>query len=360
MVVRLGILSCARISNVIAAAAKLVDDLEVVAVASRTAAKAAAFAETNGIARACSYAELVVAPEVDAVFVPLPSALATEWAVKAAEAGKHILVDKPFASVAALQAILDAVRSAHVIFLDGTHWVHSVRAKAARDVVRDTCGEPQIVRASFTAPLDLTGDIRTDTSLEPQGVIGDLGWYCSRTAVHYLGTERTAVLKRVACFGSVAKEGWVRDASGVVEFAGGERLSFDVSFKTVLRQRVEVAGTTGTMRIDDFVIPRRQFDDPGVPKEENVETEIVIDTGVWVDTNPIGDDFPSPSKITRSVVSEGRFAVQPVLMLREFVRMITSDDSAASAKWAEQSMNTQRIVDALYADCMAREKGEVV
>ncbi len=349
MVVRLGILSAARISNVIASAATHVDDVEVVAVASRTAAKAEAFAEAHGIARTCTYDELVACPDVDAVYIPVPTMLATEWAVKAAEAGKHVLVDKPFAGVPALQAILDAVHKAGVIFLDGTHWPHAVRTKTAREAVANTCGELRVVKAAFTAPIGLTGDIRTDISLEPQGAIGDLAWYCTRTAVIYLGLERTSVVKRVVCLGNLAKEGFVCDASGVVEFAGGEKLTFDCGYNAVLRQRVEVAGTTGAVLIDDFVTPADQCLNPGLAKEERVESEIVIENGV---------EFPGASKVTRSVVNEGSFAVQPVHMLREFVRMITSKDEAASAKWAEQSMNTQRIVDMLFEDCMAREKSE--
>jgi D-xylose 1-dehydrogenase (NADP+, D-xylono-1,5-lactone-forming) len=86
---RIGILSTASIGAVICDAARAVKNLEIAAVASRTPEKAAAFAAQHGIKISCSYDELLASTAVDAVYVPLPTALATSWAIKAAKAGKH-------------------------------------------------------------------------------------------------------------------------------------------------------------------------------------------------------------------------------------------------------------------------------
>jgi D-xylose 1-dehydrogenase (NADP+, D-xylono-1,5-lactone-forming) len=86
---RIGILSTATIGAVICKAAQALTNVEIVAVASRNTDKAAAFAAEHGINISCSYDELVSCSALNAVYVPLPTALATSWAVKAAHAGKH-------------------------------------------------------------------------------------------------------------------------------------------------------------------------------------------------------------------------------------------------------------------------------
>jgi predicted dehydrogenase len=88
-VLRFGILSTAAIGAVFCAAAHEVAGVAVVAVASRSLEKARAFADRHGVQKALTYEELVGCQDVDAVYIPLPTALATEWAVRAAQSGKH-------------------------------------------------------------------------------------------------------------------------------------------------------------------------------------------------------------------------------------------------------------------------------
>lgn len=352
---RLAILSAARISGVIASASSQVPEVKIVAVASRTASKAADFAARYHIPTTCTYGELIESSEVDAIYIPLPTALATQWAIRAAKAGKHILVDKPFENAAAVRSIIDVARQAGVVFLDGTHFVHSMRSREVLQKVKDMCGELRIVKASFSAPMNLAGDIRTDTSLEPQGSLGDLGWYCCRAAVFFLGAEKTRSVKRAVCLGNVTKTGVVYDASGVVEFDKGARLSMDVSFDTVLRQRVEVAGTLGCVRIDDFVMPNCIWNNPGVAATEYVETEYKTDTGMWMSDSPLGAKFPSVSKTDDIKVNEGKRAVQVVHMLRQFLSLIEEKkkgDESGVSRWEAEALNTQQAVDALHEQCL--------
>ena len=94
---RLGLLSTAAINAQILGGASETDRVEVVAVGSRELARAEEFARQWDIPRAYgSYDELLADPEVDAVYIPLPNTMHAEWSIKALEAGKHVLCEKPF------------------------------------------------------------------------------------------------------------------------------------------------------------------------------------------------------------------------------------------------------------------------
>lgn len=91
---QVGILSAANIANVFCAAASGLDQISIAAVASRDPSRAQAFADRHSIPRYCTYDELLSDPSIQAVYIPLPTGLATPFAVRAAAAGKHVLVDK--------------------------------------------------------------------------------------------------------------------------------------------------------------------------------------------------------------------------------------------------------------------------
>jgi xylose dehydrogenase (NAD/NADP) len=112
--IRWGILSTARIAQRIVEGARLASNAEIVAVGSRDVARAGAYAEQNGIARAHgSYEALLADPEVDAIYVPLPNSLHVPWSIKALQAGKHVLSEKPLArDPAQVEAAFDAAERA--------------------------------------------------------------------------------------------------------------------------------------------------------------------------------------------------------------------------------------------------------
>ena len=114
MTVRWGMLSTAAIGRVVAGAVRGSDQAEFVAVAGRDAGKAAAYAAELGVARSLgSYDALLADDAVDAVYIPLPIALHTEWTIRALRAGKHVLCEKPFATSAAdAAACFDAAEAA--------------------------------------------------------------------------------------------------------------------------------------------------------------------------------------------------------------------------------------------------------
>src|SRR5205814_1091385 len=130
-----------------------------------------------------SYEELVERPDIDAVYIPLPTGIRKEWVLRAAAAGKHVLCEKPCGvTTADVRAMLDACHKHRVQFMDGVMFMHSRRLEMLRQTLddRQSIGTVRRIASlfSFKASDDfLAGNIRVNSQLEPLGCLGDLGWY---------------------------------------------------------------------------------------------------------------------------------------------------------------------------------------
>ena len=136
MTLRLGLLSTARINRRIMSAAASSEHVDVVAVASRDGARANAYAAQHGIPRAHpSYDALLADPDVDAVYVSLPNAMHVEWTMRSLEAGKHVLVEKPFSRrVADVEAAFDVAERRGLVLSEAFMWRHHPQTARLRDV----------------------------------------------------------------------------------------------------------------------------------------------------------------------------------------------------------------------------------
>jgi predicted dehydrogenase len=165
--VRFGILGCASIARKLARAMLLAPGAAVASVGSRSEEKARLFAADNGLDVAAtrlhgSYEALLDDPDVDAVYLPLPTSLHVRWATAAAARGKHVLLEKPTALCAAdLDAILAACDAAGVQFMDSTMWMHHPRTAKMRQIVDDK---------------DAIGDIKTVSYLQYANLSAGLEW----------------------------------------------------------------------------------------------------------------------------------------------------------------------------------------
>jgi predicted dehydrogenase len=121
---------------------------------------------------------------VDAVYIPLPSSVHVHWARRAAEQGKHILLEKPIAvSAADTAAILDVCAEHNVQLMDGTMWVHGERTADMAAILRSgVLGALRDVTSTFTlnAPAGFDQNVRSKKDGDPLGALGDMGWYCVR------------------------------------------------------------------------------------------------------------------------------------------------------------------------------------
>ena len=169
--VRIGIMGCASIAKKNARAIIRSERCTLVAVASRELPKAEALCDElklfPSVRRIEGYAALLADKGIDAVYILLPTKLHKEWVLKAAAAGKHILVEKPVGVNAnEVSEMIAACRAANVAFMDGTMFVHHQRFKQIDRLFADTTWDPKRVTSAFTfaAPIDFLagGNIRTN------------------------------------------------------------------------------------------------------------------------------------------------------------------------------------------------------
>jgi xylose dehydrogenase (NAD/NADP) len=244
---RLGLLSTARINEKLVAGAEHVDEVDVVAVASRSTDRAAQQASVLGVPKALgSYEELLADPEVDAVYISLPNSMHVDWSVRALEAGKHVLCEKPMArSVEPVERAFDVASSTGLVLAEAFMWRHHPQADRLVELV-PRVGELRVVRAQFSFPLptlDPASNIRLSRELEG-GALMDVGCYCVSAARLVAGEPVSVTAQQVT--GEVD----VR-FTATLELPGGALAHFDCAVDTADRAELEVAGSDGRLVLRD-------------------------------------------------------------------------------------------------------------
>ena len=194
--IRIGILGAAGITpTALIEPAATNPDVELVAVAARNRASAEEFATDHGIGRVVdSYEELVADPDVDAIYIPLPNSHHGTWTIKAIEAGKHVLVEKPFAANAEEAEQVAAVAAGtDQVVMEGFHYRYHELTKRAIDLVRSgAIGELQHIDATFDIHLPDRTNIRYIWDLAG-GSTMDLGCYPLHLVRSVVGEEPEVV-----------------------------------------------------------------------------------------------------------------------------------------------------------------------
>ena len=245
--VRWGVLSTARINQKVLAGARLASNVDVVAVGSRDRARGEAFAAEHGIGRVhSSYEDLLADPEIEAVYIPLPNSLHVPWSVRALEAGKHVLCEKPLTRrVADAEAAFDAADRADRLLMEAFMWRYHPQTEALVLHAREIA-PLRIVRAAFGFTIgDDPANVRLQADLEG-GALMDVGCYCV-SALRLLAGEPEQVAA-VAVEGGAGVD--VRMA-GVLRLPGGVIGQFDCGLDVPPRGGVYVVGAGGTLIAED-------------------------------------------------------------------------------------------------------------
>ncbi|MCP4048056.1 MAG: Gfo/Idh/MocA family oxidoreductase, partial [Gammaproteobacteria bacterium] len=147
---RWGIVGTGRIANRMASMIQQASECELAAVSSRRMASAQEFANTHGLDNAFgSWADMLKFDGVDAIYVATPTSVKEEICVAAANHGKHVLGDKPFANLTSLQGITSACKQNGVCFMDGTHFVHHPRTAHIKLNMPQLVGRPWSIDSVF-------------------------------------------------------------------------------------------------------------------------------------------------------------------------------------------------------------------
>lgn len=282
------------------------------------------------------YEVILADPEIDAVYIPLPTGLRKEWVIRAAEAGKHVLCEKPCAvSLADLEEMIAACEANGVQFMDGVMFMHNRRLSKIIEVLEaeEEIGKLRRVEScfSFLGGEDFQENIRLDPKLEPDGCLGDLGWYCLRITLCAFGRVAPVEVR-----GILLKEqnGVPVEMRGDLFFEGDRSASFHCSFTTTLEQSCRISGTEGVLSLDDFVQPF-DGDDTSFTITKLLPHHEGCDYTTFLDRKEIS----VPGKATNGPES------QEVLLFRTLGDCVLSGSPDPS--WPEISHLTQRVMEAV-------------
>ncbi|MGF1617875.1 MAG: Gfo/Idh/MocA family protein [Acidimicrobiia bacterium] len=243
---RWGLLGTARINDRILDAVSSSRRSRVVAVASRNAERAAAYAAARDIATPFgSYEDLIASDQIDLVYVSLPNDLHTPWAIQAAQAGKHVLVEKPIALTSddVKSLISEATRQGVLIQEASMMRLHEQTALIRRIISEGTIGVPRWARGSFSFSLNNPGDIRTNK--DGGGSLWDLGSY----PVTLFQAALQALPLEVAGFMHRGPEAVDMTFSGQIRYEGDVLGQLVTSMEALPSWSAEIAGSDGYLRI---------------------------------------------------------------------------------------------------------------
>ncbi len=252
--IRWGILSTANIARAaVIPAIQAAAGNEVVAVASRDAERAAAFATRLDIPRSYgSYEALLDDAEIDAIYIALPNSLHFAWTVAAAAAGKHVLCEKPLALDAAqCHEMADAAEECGVTLMEAFMYRFHPQITAALDLVRNgAIGDMQHMHAAFTFRITNPANIRLQADLAG-GSLMDVGCYCVNALRTFAGREPVEVQASARWHANGVDE----RMTGTLWFDDGVTGQFDSALSLARRETFLAAGTDATLEIPRAYLP---------------------------------------------------------------------------------------------------------
>ncbi|MGB7452108.1 MAG: Gfo/Idh/MocA family oxidoreductase [Lysobacterales bacterium] len=327
---RWGIVGTGGIANSMAPRILQADSADLVSISSRRIESAKKFADKHGVSRAFdSWADMLEWDGVDAIYVATPTSVREEICVAAANHGKHVLGEKPFANLASLQRITAACKNNGVGFMDGTHFVHHPRTTYIKSNSAGLVGWPWSIDSAFQFELSDKNNIRFNPKLEPYGAIGDAGWYNMRVAVEYSapGVEIKSVeayLRRDPGTGAVVS------GSGVIVFDDGSTNTWNCGFESGAGiMDLRISGQKGVIKLDDFLSQR--------PRDMPADFEYRQN---WNETEFI--EVPSEKP-------------EATLMFEDFSTMVGTPAMLEASRTASE--RTQNWLDAIWNSDLKNEAG---
>ncbi len=264
-----GILSTARIGGRLVEGASKTDTADIVAVASRNEASAKRFAAAHGIPRAhAGYEALLADPQIEAVYIPLPNSMHVEWTLRALDAGKHVLCEKPMDRRPEQVAhAFDLAAERGLVLSEAFMWRHNPQTARLRELLAEgAIGDVRLVRACFSFMLTRDVDVRLDPALDG-GALMDVGCYAVSGARLAAGSDPLSVCAELV----TGPTGVDMRLTGLLRFDGDVLGVVDCGLDVPGRSELEIAGTEGRIVLPD---PWHAIE-PRIVVERGYEREIV-------------------------------------------------------------------------------------
>lgn len=284
-VLRWGILGPGRITTRMVDAVGRCERGEVTAVGSRDSGRAAAYAAEHHIRTSfASYEALVAAPDVDVIYIGTPNHLHVPWTIRALEAGKHVLCEKPIALAAhEVDEIADACRRTGRIAVEGFMYLHHPQILRTLELVGSgTLGPLELINGTFSFLLTNEGDVRVDPAMGA-GSLWDVGCYPVSMARRIVGQEPD----RVSAWARFDERGVDRTFLGRLHFPGGPLAQFDSGFAAPHRERIEIVGRDASLVLDH----------PFLPPPYGPPASLTM----WRDEEPTAIDVPEADQVLAEV-----------------------------------------------------------
>jgi D-xylose 1-dehydrogenase (NADP+, D-xylono-1,5-lactone-forming) len=246
--VKWGILSTARINDLFIAGARQSSEVEIVAVASRGRERVETYARERGIEHAhTGYEELLADPDVEVLYISLPNSMHVEWTIRALEAGKHVLCEKPLSRRAeeVERAFAVAEREGRLLMEAFMYRHHPQTRRLVELVAEGAIGRLRLVRGAFSFAAHDAANIRLSAALDG-GALMDVGCYCVSGARLIAGEP-----ERVSAEQAMGGDGVDVVFAGTMRFADDVLAQFDCGLALASRDDLEVVGDDGSLFLDD-------------------------------------------------------------------------------------------------------------
>jgi len=329
--VRWGLLSTANINTALLGPLRQAPRSELVAVASRDAAKAQAYAQKHGIERAYgSYEALLADPEIDAIYNPLPNLLHREWTVKAAQAGKHVLCEKPLVTTLAdFDAVTQAADRYGVVIFEAFMYLHHPQTQLLLETVRSgRLGTLQQINSwfHFYLPPERATNIRLNASLHG-GSLWDVGVYPNSLALAVAHAAGAGAVPTEVFASQLTGESGVDVAMRAqLHFANGLVAQISSGFRTPFREGAQLIGDQAMLYVHEPWKPGLR----GNPSQCTLTTNSGESTTL---TTPAVDPYLCEVQAMEACLLDGAAPQLSLARSRDFLRSILAIyESAASGK----------------------------
>lgn len=322
--IRWGILSTARINRALIEPIRQAKRSELVAVASRALDRAERYAAENGIPKAYgSYEALLADPEIDVIYNSLPNSLHCEWTVKAAQAGKHVLCEKPITvSMAELGQIEAAAQSHKVTVFEAFMYLHHPQTQKVQEMIQEgKLGQLQLINSwfNFYLPAEHSQNIRLNSALDG-GSLWDVGVYPNSLAI-------------VMAQAGAPVEVWANQITGEtgvdvamraqLRFANGVIGQISSGFRTPFREGAYIVGEKGIINIPHPWKPGMSGDSHLIFTPHHGPEETIIIPAI----NP----YLCQVQAMEACILDGAEPVVPLRLSREFLKSVLAIYQSAAS-----------------------------